>query len=269
MKNKTLLKLIVLTLTSVLLSVSFSACANGNGGGKNANTQNEIFIVENNLIKEVTDYGKTLTELSVPSEINGVEILGVGISSFLGCNSLKTVTFAKTIKTIGQEAFRSCATLEKVTFENNSNLNLIDHRAFFACKSLNEFNFGRSNALKTIGQEAFRYCTGLKSIEFSARIESLGNNAFDGSGLEEIVIPPSVKKVGSSAFAACKSLVKVTFSKGIEELGAFAFYTCYNLTSINYLGTKAEWRNVLRGAEWRYQVPATDVICIDGPASRT
>ena len=64
--------------------------------------------------------------------------------------------------------------------------------------------FEEGSKLKTIGERAFEYCGSLKNIQFPDCFETIGINCFWGSGLEEIVLPASVKNIGSGVFRECK-----------------------------------------------------------------
>ncbi len=276
MKKHILFRFLLLALCFILLLGTVSGCSQVQDGDEPVvNTQDQVHIVKNNIIVGITDYARELTIIDVPSQINGVDILGIGVGVYSGCNKLRKVTIAETVEIIDREAFRACLYLENVKFADNSNLKIIEQRAFTSCMALSTFDFGRNNKLEKIGQEAFRYCTALKTIEFPAKLTEIGNQAFETCGLVSVVFPPSLRKIGSSAFALSQSLVEVTFNKGLEDLGAFSFNSCFSLASFKFTGTKAEWQTVSRGAEWRgsgdpdKKVPAKDVICIDGPASKT
>ena len=47
-------------------------------------------------------------------------------------------------------------------------------------------------------------------------LEKIGWGCFKGSGLEEIIIPKSVKKIEWIAFSQCKNLQRVVFQEGSE-----------------------------------------------------
>lgn len=47
--------------------------------------------------------------------------------------------------------------------------------------------------------------------------------AFNGSGIESILIPSSLKVIEAGTFGNCKNLKKVEFSEGLETIGAQAF----------------------------------------------
>ena len=58
--------------------------------------------------------------------------------------------------------------------------------------------------LKKIGNWAFWECKNLKNIRFPDGLETIGKDCFENSGLEEVVLPASVKNVESGAFSACE-----------------------------------------------------------------
>ena len=51
------------------------------------------------------------------------------------------------------------------------------------------------SALKKIGSWAFRNCTSLKNIKFPDGLETIGSYCFWDSGLEEVVLPASVRNI--------------------------------------------------------------------------
>lgn len=97
---------------------------------------------------------------------------------------------------------------------------------------------------KYIGAEAFRFNTANKTVTFPAGTTKygIGNNAFEGcTNLKSVNIGGDVGAdgkdgIGASAFKSCHSLSKVTFKKKdayVAYIGDDAFFSCYNLKSIN------------------------------------
>ena len=110
---------------------------------------------------------------------------------------------------------------------------------------------------KNIPAGAFYSCTLLSTVNFSSVLETIGNNAFNGCGLTEIMLPSSIKSVGAKAFyscpllenvemqpldgsctfgeqafASCKSLKHVSLSEGVDGISNKMFYACGQLESI-------------------------------------
>ena len=79
--------------------------------------------------------------------------------------------------------------------------------AFCYCAMLT--NVTLSADIKTIGHKAFHNCIGLKHVEIPDSVNSLGPNAFRGSGLECVRVPLSVTDMTETEgwnFADCASL---------------------------------------------------------------
>ena len=76
----------------------------------------------------------------------------------------------------------------------------ISDSAFEECKSLKEVVFGAGSALKKICSWAFWKCTSLRNIQFPDSLETIGKYCFCESGLEEVVLPASVKNIEPRAF---------------------------------------------------------------------
>ncbi len=88
---------------------------------------------------------------------------------------------------------------------------------------------------------AFTYCTNLKNINISG-----------------------ATNVGWSAFRYCNGLESVVLGGGIPWISNGLFEGCSNLTSITYNGTIEQWEKLSKGSSWRRDVPATEVVCLDG-----
>ena len=84
------------------------------------------------------------------------------------------------------------------------------------------------------------------------------------SNLTSVVIPDSVTSIGDSAFEGCNSLTNIEIPAGVTNIGQEAFRDCKSLTRIEYNGTKEQWENIFKDAEWNVGSIATKIICTDG-----
>ncbi len=50
-------------------------------------------------------------------------------------------------------------------------------------------------------------------------VTSIGNSAFNNTGLTEVEIPSSVTSIGDYAFANCEELTKIVLNDGLKSLG--------------------------------------------------
>ena len=58
-------------------------------------------------------------------------------------------------------------------------------------------------------------------------VTSIGNYAFEGSGLKSVVIPASVTSIGDYAFYECNSMTSVSIPKSVTSIG-YTFSQSYH-----------------------------------------
>lgn len=157
----------------------------------------------------ITEYSGDASTVTIPSVIDGHEVIGVTCrfnkSEFLPNISLKAVTVGEGIQYIGEACFENCMMLEKVSLPQS--LLCIDNGAFHGCKAMLEIYLPKN--LNCIDDSAFYECSGLK----------------------QIAIPDSVEYLGSYAFFGCSELESVKLSANVNRLYGSTFYNCSKLSS--------------------------------------
>ena len=63
-------------------------------------------------------------------------------------------------------------------------------------------------------------------------------------GCQNTTIPDSVVEIGGSAFNYCTSLTSIAIPASVTSIGAQALYDCLELQTINYTGTKKQWKGI-------------------------
>lgn len=91
---------------------------------------------------------------------------------------------------------------------------------------------GKDYAVTSIEDGAFSSCASLNSITLPSTIVTIGNQAFQGTALHDIVIPNSVTSIGSAAFSHCAKLRNITQSQSITTISESTFYNCTALRSL-------------------------------------
>lgn len=91
--------------------------------------------------------------------------------------------------------------------------------------------FDLPDTIKYIDQSCFFENTDLTEFDFT-NIITIGNNAFDGTSLENVVLPESVTSVGESGFANIQTLLSIKI-EGAVTLGETAFAGNEYLQSID------------------------------------
>ncbi len=121
---------------------------------------------------------------------------------------------------------------------------------FQNCQGISEVTIDN---ITVIPQFAFGKCHNLKKVTIGATVETIRAGAFFDTGIEEIVIPDSVKELGGywlddsdgesnrlfgyypdsgGVFNGCESLKKVTIGNGVVNIPAYMFSDCTNLEEI-------------------------------------
>lgn len=195
----------------------------------------------------------------------GNSVKSIGYEAFFCCESLRSITIPNSVTDIGYQAFNGCEGLTSIDIPNS--VASIGEAAFWGCNSLESVNIG--NSVTSIGKKAFAFCSGLTNIkvdsgnpkydsrnECNAIIEtsintliaggkgtvipgtvtSIGDYAFEGSGLTSMPIPNSVTSIGERAFRHCESLTSMIIPNSVTTMGFSAFESCCNLANVT-IGT--------------------------------
>ena len=202
----------------------------------------------------------SLTDITIPSSVTSI-----GDYAFSGCLSLTNITIPSSVTSIGEYAFYGCSSLTNITIPES--VTSIGNRAFSDCSSLTSITIPAS--VTSIGASAFDGCKSLKSVTINSNeianssnlnsifgsqvteyilgnsVTSIGDYAFSGcSSLTDITIPESVTSIEYRAFYDCSSLTSVTIPASVTNIGTKVFYNCKSLQTINYTGTKKQWKSI-------------------------
>ena len=126
-----------------------------------------------------------------------------------------------------------CPNLLRVTFAENSRLEIIGDAAFMNCPCLTTINL--PNHVTVIGSSAFAYCTNLTTINIPSSVTTIYANAFANcsSLTGEIIIPNKVTTIYEDTFYNCSKLTKITISNSVTSIQKQAFTNCTALTEIS------------------------------------
>jgi hypothetical protein len=141
----------------------------------------------------------------------------VGQSVFFYCTNLTSLTIPGSVTNIGQDAFEDCFELTSLTLPGCS----VGNQAFFGCSRLGSVTITGTGG--SIGNSEFANLTGLTNLVINNGIGSIGQDAFENTGLTSVTIPGSVTNLAREAFGDCGALVSLTISNGVTSIGDFAF----------------------------------------------
>ena len=211
--------------------------------------------IDNKKVTSIAD--SAFREKSITSVVFGQYVESIGNNAFYSCQSLNKLDFSKSsVKTIGNCAFMIDKSLESIEFPDS--LESIGPYAFscysygtygsYYASNLKSVKFG--SGLKTVDEYAFYKNEKLETIEFAGNnLTSIGNNAFSScSALTELNLSGNKTIIRANAFSYDTSLKSVTISSGVNRLCDYAFYKCTALTTVE-LGEGLE---TMEGSVFRY-----------------
>ena len=155
-------------------------------------------------------------------------------NAFTNCVSIKRLDFPATLENLGEQ--RGLTSLESVSVnENNARYKAIDgcvvekdkKTVVLACKSAVIPNDG---SVEIIGDYAFYGCS-LSNVVLPESVKKIGHSAFE-DGIFGSVIMTGVEKIGANAFKGCLELENVELSGNLTSISDYAFNGCAKLKSI-------------------------------------
>lgn len=146
------------------------------------------------------------------------------------CTELKKVTLKNGVRSIGEDAFRDCSSLESVIFENTV-LEKISDGAFWGCSALS--SIALPDSVTEIERNAF-FETGLRNIQLPEKLTLIGGGAFcNCKNLKQVQLPPQLKELGEGAFFNCENPAQIQLPSQLNKLGGDAFRDCTSLDKID------------------------------------
>ncbi|MBQ7690701.1 MAG: leucine-rich repeat protein [Muribaculaceae bacterium] len=174
---------------------------------------------------------QAISRYTVPSFITEI-----GDYAFQKHENLRNITFHNGMTRIGNYAFYECLELTSISIPYGCQLG---KGSFGAC----EFNL-TSVTLGGGQTEIPDYCffdsDALRSITLPEGLESIGDYAFNYSGINSVKFPSTLKSIGYNSFSYAPNLTSVTVNDALEYVGERAFgmlaITSIDLKNVKYLG---------------------------------
>ena len=235
------------TITSYLVTGAFQTVAqNPLGNTSGINLVGDIVIPNQIKTVGINSFAgcSSVKSLSFGAGSNNVSI---GSNAFQGCNGLSNINLGSTIASIGPSAFLNCTSATSLTLPPLPSIfSTVNHWAFLGCSNLGssatKANLALNTNLKQINVQAFSRCTKLQCSQLNG-----------GSGLN--YLPPQMQKIGTGAFLGCVGLTgAITFNNvnqngafisSIAILGSAAFMGCTGLNGEVSLPINSSYKNVL------------------------
>ena len=223
-------------------------------GAFNGSPFKHIIIPE--TIVEIGDgafMNSSLTEAELPDSVQRI-----GNYAFLNCGHLECINLGEGLSTIGEEAFSSCSRLTGISIPQN--VRKVGPGAFESCNMLTEIHVSDRNPFFHVSNhclietESGRMVASpqglnVETFEVPDGVISIGERAFQGARIRNIVLSDSVKALENLAFFSMPSLETVHLNNGLMSISFNCFMNSENLAqitiprSVGYIGKSAFYGN--------------------------
>ena len=157
------------------------------------------------------------TALVIPAQIEELPVQEIAPDAFLR-RSFTSVYIPDSVVRIGEGAFQ--LNEKMATLRLPDMLCTMGTGAFRGTSALQEVVI--PGTLREIPDGAFEG-SGLKKLTLGEGITTVGEFAFYGTGIQEVVTPSSMKEIKSWAFCDCAFLASITLNEGLVSVGDRAF----------------------------------------------
>lgn len=213
------------------------------------------YTIDNHEVTIVDCDTSVISDITVPSKIQGYPVTKIGDDAFAGCTGIGRITLPNCIKEIGECAFYWCRSLYGINMPEE--LTHIKQFAFGKCYNIGVVTIPKK--VVKIDKYAFSLCTGLREIYWNAvNVYDLDvdDNIFDRAGTEtqgiDVIFSNEVERIPEYAFyiknmleyESAPNIKAVSIDKNITSIGEGAFGNCKNLETVYYGGTKEEWKRI-------------------------
>ena len=165
---------------------------------------------------------KTGTSYTAPNTLTTISD-----EAFYRNTSLTSVTLTSSVESIGINAFNGCTNLAQVI--GGTGVKTIGGSAFYNLTKLTTISLG---SVVSIGNYAFQ-STGISGIVDLSSAEVIGSSSFNGcTGITDVRLP-AIISMDNHAFLNCSSLKTVTFGNKLTSMGQSVFQNCTSLTSVS------------------------------------
>lgn len=207
--------------TKILYDRAFYNCANL--------TQITIPAGVTVIGKETFSGCSGLSAVVIPAGVTSIDY-----RAFYQCNALASVTLPSSVTTLGKEVFTGCADAAFQTYGGVKYLgngkNRYDTAVGVSDSTVTAISLHPDTRL--IANSAFEWRESLTEAHIPDGVAIIGEDAFCGTGLQEVTIPNSVVAMGASAFASCSNLTSVTLPDGITHINFRLFHDSSSLTDV-------------------------------------
>lgn len=201
----------------------------------------------------ITNYlcSDTITDVVIPSMINGKKITRIGDSAFRE-KGLTSVILSNEIEAIGMTAFNAN---NLTTIDIPDSVKSIGWHSF-ANNQLEHVNL--SHSLTEISYGAF-WENQIETIIIPDSVISIEETAFAGNAIKSVTLSNNLQTIGRDAFlnsTGANSLTNLTIPASVTTISSRAFATNVKITITNLTGRAFNWCDILLADA--YEDPGSD-----------
>ncbi|MDE6501482.1 MAG: leucine-rich repeat protein [Ruminococcus sp.] len=200
-------------------------------------------VTENDLVFHVyDDYAflydckdHSVTEVTIPDSVQGVQVIGAVDSPFGFCRNLTTITLPDTFQYFDWFDL-SCTTIVRLGSTDSDPVPSVSE---IVVSETNPYYTVYNGMLYSKDMKTLVGCPpamDIKQLRISSETERIGDYAFCCTKLETAVIPSNIKHINNSAFAGCENLVSVEIPESITSISGDMFYLCESLSEVTFNG---------------------------------
>lgn len=200
---------------------------------------------------EVTAEGAVITgysgdpeaELTLPSAINGISVVGIGTGAFMDCYGLTgSIVIPDTVTSIGDYAFFGCSGLDGGVVIPDSVVSIGDF-AFYECLSLTG-SLTLPASVQSVGESAFAFCESMTGALSLPADVTLGARCFQSSGFTGSLTVPATMTLGANVFIGTD--LAITWAApgfSYDQTGSVVTITGWNGPALNGLTIPSRLNN--------------------------
>ena len=165
----------------------------------------------------------------------------IGNSAFSICLELTNIYTTSASVEFGGNPIVNCPVLSSITgpLAGSDQRSIIVDNTLISIASYGLTRYVVPEGITDIGESAFSGMT-LSEVMLPATLESIGKKAFSRTSLQSVVIPDGVKSIGADAFDSCP-LTEVTIPASVTKLEPTAFERCEQLSRVEILAESVDF----------------------------
>ncbi len=198
-------------------------------------------------VKNIGQYAFSGTPIQYVTFADNSQCTNIANDVFYNCRSLQSVEWGgnTSLTSIGYGAFKNCSSMKEMILPNT--VTSVDCAAFEYCNSLQKMHF--SDAMTTISEIVCDGCTSLtdlhlpintttllfacfnntpnlRHVDLPSSVNVIHYRAFDGCGLDSLLLPISLEYLSEESFRYCNNLKYIELPSYLSS-DTYSYYYSY------------------------------------------